>query len=123
MLEGVDVSHWQGDTPNLTGRSFLIAKATEGTSRDPMFTTHIANARRAGLVVGAYHFARDDVELAAQVSAFLAAAGDVSWLAFDVEGRHAWSRDQTAAAINLVHQAGQRVGPHRQRAETECRSK
>lgn len=109
-LRGIDVSHWQATTPSLTGLSFLIAKATEGTTRDPAFGMHIANARRAGLIPGAYHFARDDVQIAAQVNAFLAATADVPWIAFDVEGPHAWSLAQTRQAVALVHEAGREVG-------------
>lgn len=110
VLLGIDVSHYQDPTPSLAGVSFLIAKATEGTTHDLMFGRHIAAARAAGLVVGAYHFARDDVSLADQVDAFLAATVDVSWIAFDVEGRHAWSVDATRQAIARVHAAGRRVG-------------
>lgn len=110
MLEGIDVSRWQGSTPSLAGLSFLIAKATEGTWPDPMFAKHIANARAAGLVVGAYHFARDDVALPDQVDAFLAATADVPWLAFDVEGRHAWSLAALRQAVKRVHDAGRQVG-------------
>lgn len=110
MLEGIDVSHWQTKTPSLDGLSFLIAKATEGTTRDPLYSTHIRNARAAGLVVGAYHFSRDDVQVAAQVNAFLAAVAGVRWLAFDVEGAHAWSLFQTRQAITQVHDEGLEVG-------------
>jgi Glycosyl hydrolases family 25 len=112
MLEGIDVSRWQTTTPPLVGRSFLLAKASEGRTLDPMFATHVANARHAGLVVGAYHFSREDVPIAAQVATFLeaAAGAGVTWLAFDVEGQHAWSRSQIAMAIDQVHKAGHRIG-------------
>ena len=61
MLEGIDVSHWQTHTPSLAGLSFAFAKASEGTTQDAMYATHMANFVAAGIVPGAYMFARDDV--------------------------------------------------------------
>lgn len=65
-LEGVDVSKWQGTIDfgkvRASGRSFVIAKATEGIGyADPAWPTNKANARTAGLALGAYHFARPDL--------------------------------------------------------------
>jgi GH25 family lysozyme M1 (1,4-beta-N-acetylmuramidase) len=64
-LPGIDVSHYQ-ETIDWTkvaasGRRFAIAKATDGRSFiDPMYATNKAEAMAAGLVFGAYHFARPD---------------------------------------------------------------
>lgn len=64
-LPGIDVSHYQ-ETIDWTkvaasGRRFAIAKATDGSSFiDPMYATNKAEAMAAGLVFGAYHFARPD---------------------------------------------------------------
>ena len=66
-LNGIDVSRWQGTTPSLAGLAFLFAKASQGTTKDPMYDTHIANARKAGLVVGAYCFNVGTLDIAAQV--------------------------------------------------------
>lgn len=66
FLEGVDVSTWQG-TINYaqvyaSGRRFVIAKATEGIGfTDGKWATNLANAPAAGLALGAYHFARPDL--------------------------------------------------------------
>lgn len=63
MLKGIDVSHHNG-TPDFAkaksaGISFVYVKATEGKSYvDPMFQPNMYNAMKAGLPVGAYHFAR-----------------------------------------------------------------
>jgi len=69
MLEGIDVSHWQG-TINWTkvaaaGKKFAIIKATDGQVQsdgklyiDPMYATNHAQAKAAGLWTGAYHYAR-----------------------------------------------------------------
>ncbi len=62
---GIDVSSYQ-DTPNWTdvktaGISFAWAKATEGTFYiDADFTYNEANAKAAGVYIGAYHFAHPD---------------------------------------------------------------
>lgn len=85
---GIDVSHYQDTTPSLTGLSFLIAKASEGTLPDDRYRAHIAHARAFGLVTGAYHFGHPAVAVAAQVDAFLAAAGDVGLYALDIESNN-----------------------------------
>ena len=84
-LKGIDISKWQDTTPSLTGLSFLFARATLGTEPDVRYKQHIAAARRAGLVTGAYHFNWSPGSIDSQVKAFLAAAGDVHLLALDVE--------------------------------------
>lgn len=63
--KGIDVSHWQGkiDWNKVAGArmSFAFIKATEGTSfLDPRFASYRAGARAAGIVTGAYHYARPD---------------------------------------------------------------
>lgn len=65
-LPGIDVSHYQG-TINWTrvasdGIRFAFAKASEGLNYvDPTYATNRDGAIAAGLVVGAYHFARPDL--------------------------------------------------------------
>ncbi|GGE56991.1 lysozyme [Pullulanibacillus camelliae] len=63
MLQGIDVSHWQGDIDwqkvKQAGKSFVFIKATEGPSFvDPMLKKHHNGAKSAGMKVGFYHFAR-----------------------------------------------------------------
>jgi GH25 family lysozyme M1 (1,4-beta-N-acetylmuramidase) len=65
-LPGIDVSHHQNaiDWTQVaaSGVRFAIAKATEGTGYiDPLFATNRAEAMAAGIVFGAYHFARPDL--------------------------------------------------------------
>lgn len=62
-LTGIDVSHHQGtiDWAKVTaaGHRFAFVKATEGVSfRDPRYASNVTGAAKAGLLVGAYHFAR-----------------------------------------------------------------
>ena len=63
VLEGIDVSHWQGTITwskvAAAGKKFAIIKATESTTYvDPVYATNHAAAKAAGLWTGAYHFAR-----------------------------------------------------------------
>lgn len=61
-MKGIDVSHWQGN-PNFKqvkagGYKFAFLKATQGTNyKDTAFETNFINAKKAGLYVGAYHYA------------------------------------------------------------------
>lgn len=59
-LNGIDVSHYQ-DGINLAKiqADFVIMKATEGTSYvDPCCDSHYQEAKKAGKLLGVYHFAR-----------------------------------------------------------------
>ncbi|WP_293868442.1 GH25 family lysozyme [uncultured Alsobacter sp.] len=60
-IHGIDISRWQGeidwDAVKDAGTKFVFMKATEGGDHmDPSFRKNYANARAAGLPVGAYHF-------------------------------------------------------------------
>jgi GH25 family lysozyme M1 (1,4-beta-N-acetylmuramidase) len=65
---GIDVSSYQ-ETVNWTsvkgaGITFAWAKATEGlTVNDAYFTANEANARAAGVLIGAYHFAHPELHI------------------------------------------------------------
>jgi GH25 family lysozyme M1 (1,4-beta-N-acetylmuramidase) len=61
--EGIDISHWQGviDWTKVAaaGKRFAFMKASESTDFvDATYVTNRAQARAAGLFVGAYHFAQ-----------------------------------------------------------------
>ncbi len=79
-VKGVDVSHYQGSI-NWTkvagaGYTFVVMKASEGTSyTDPTFKTNWAAAKNAGLVRGAYHFFRANVDGKAQAKHFASVIG------------------------------------------------
>jgi hypothetical protein len=113
-VRGIDVSHHQASTPTLTAYDFLIARATIGTLRDRMYSTHTANAHKAGLVVGAYHFNYPHVSVASQVALFLDTARNADILALDVEPDSGSVRQFTRAEarefISLVHAAGRKIG-------------
>jgi GH25 family lysozyme M1 (1,4-beta-N-acetylmuramidase) len=68
---GIDVSHHQGDIDwqlvSADGKVFAYVKATEGmTYTDPKFVTNITNGNSAGVIMGAYHYARPDNNTAIQ---------------------------------------------------------
>ena len=79
MLRGFDVSHHQGAEDwsrwrDQYGISFGVAKATEGEGfRDDRFDQNWAGMAKAGIVRGAYNFARPDATPVDDVDAFLAA--------------------------------------------------
>jgi GH25 family lysozyme M1 (1,4-beta-N-acetylmuramidase) len=64
-LRGIDASHYQGAivwrAVAAAGYRFVYLKATEGRGHlDPTFRRNRRRAAAAGLLVGAYHFARPD---------------------------------------------------------------
>lgn len=71
---GLDISHHQDLGLDLArckreGISFVFLKATEGRGfTDAEFAANLAEARRAGLLVAAYHYVRGNVSAAAQVA-------------------------------------------------------
>ena len=82
-LQGVDVSHHQGeiDWTQLQGRAvqFAYIKASEGsTLRDPRFAANWKSALAAGVTPGAYHFFTLCRPGAEQARNFLAALADTT---------------------------------------------
>lgn len=71
---GLDISHHQDLALDLArakreGISFVFIKATEGnTFLDSEFASNLAEARRAGLLVAAYHYVRASAGAALQVA-------------------------------------------------------
>jgi GH25 family lysozyme M1 (1,4-beta-N-acetylmuramidase) len=66
LTEGIDVSHWQGTIDwakvRAAGKKFAFIKASEHTSFvDDKYQTNRTKAKAAGVLVGAYHFARPDL--------------------------------------------------------------
>ncbi|MFC7219028.1 GH25 family lysozyme [Streptomyces polyrhachis] len=85
-VQGIDVSHWQGainwNSVRGSGIQFAWTKATEGTSyKDSRFSANYSGAYYAGVIRGAYHFARPNSSSGATQANFFASNGG------------AWSRD------------------------------
>lgn len=75
MIEGIDVSRWQGAVgwpkASAAGARFAWCKATEGTGWiDPRFNENATGAAAAGLLVGGYHFYKNDLDPLAQARHF-----------------------------------------------------
>ena len=83
---GIDVSHYQGavnwTSVKNSGIDFAYIKATEGTTyKDPQFNTNYPAAHGAGVIRGAYHFARPNASSGSAQANYFASNGG------------AWSRD------------------------------
>lgn len=79
-VNGIDISHYQGainwTSVRNSGIEFAFIKATEGTSyKDPRFNTNYVAAYNAGVIRGAYHFARPAASSGAVQANFLASNG------------------------------------------------
>ncbi|MEW2068813.1 lysozyme [Streptomyces sp. NPDC007346] len=79
-VQGIDVSHWQGGinwtSVKSAGIDFAYMKATEGTSfKDASFNANYTGSYNAGLIRGAYHFARPDVSNGATQANYFAGNG------------------------------------------------
>ncbi len=75
-VPGIDVSHWDAgiDWPKVraTGQRFVFAKATEGINyKDDTFKDNWFGAKSAGLLRGAYHFFRCNVDAKKQADYFI----------------------------------------------------
>ncbi len=106
LARGIDVSGYQ---PNVDwakvkadGNAFAFIKATEATTLvDHHFAAHWAAAKTAGLLRGAYHFFRPQLDAIAQAKHFLAQLGDRGELppCLDVEVADGVSLAQIAAGV------------------------
>jgi lysozyme len=81
MIQGLDVSKWQGDMDWAkawaAGARFCIIKCSESASyQDPKFPEFYQGARDAGMAVSAYHFFRATVSGEAQAVNIRNAIGD-----------------------------------------------
>jgi lysozyme len=83
VTPGIDVSYYQQtiDWPKVrrAGIRFAFIRVSDGaTLRDTMFATNWAEARRAGVVRGAYQFFRPDQSAVAQADLMIAAMHDLA---------------------------------------------
>jgi len=75
-VPGIDVSYWDAgiDWPKVraTGQRFVFVKATESiTYKDPTFDDNWFGAKSAGLLRGAYHFFRCNIDAKKQADYFI----------------------------------------------------
>ncbi len=102
-VKGIDVASYQSATPSVKGLAFLFTKATQGTSYvNPRMASQASTARKAGLVVGFYHFlVPGNVQKQAEYFVAKAASQEGDILACDWEtdpstGKHASCAEKDA---------------------------
>lgn len=106
-VSGIDVASYQSTDYSTAGLSFVMVKATEGSSYvNPRHAGQVATGRSHGLVVGHYHFARPG-SMTTQATYFLQhaapMAGEVLVLDWEDTGvsnadKDAWIKHVQAAA-------------------------
>lgn len=79
MLNGIDISRWQGNADLAAARDsgveFVIARASYGPNqRDTKLADYRAQAREIGLLFGTYHFATAQASPEQEADAYLQAA-------------------------------------------------
>ena len=102
MMNGIDVSKWQGTAIDWTkvkalGVDFVIIRAGYGKKKDPAFEQHYKGATAAGLHVGAYwySYALSDAAATAEAAACMRAIAGKRFempIYFDVEERNQLSK-------------------------------
>lgn len=100
----IDVSKWQATTPSLSGIDGLIARSGIGTKPDAMYTTHIAAAKKAGIVTGSYWYGIGSLSVSDEVNAYIAREGDVDLHVLDWEGADGFTSAQARQFISLYRQ-------------------
>jgi GH25 family lysozyme M1 (1,4-beta-N-acetylmuramidase) len=83
--QGIDVSYWQDYSPHLAGLSFAFARATVGLSVDGTYGMHRRDIRKAGIILGAYHYLVYGPSGPRQAALFYSTVADANILALDVE--------------------------------------
>lgn len=93
---GIDVSEWQSEVDfykvKKEGYSFVIVRSSYGTGNyeDTHFDSHVTNAKKAGLEVGAYHYswATTPNEAKQEAEFFISVIDDYDWdlpVFYDIE--------------------------------------
>jgi GH25 family lysozyme M1 (1,4-beta-N-acetylmuramidase) len=82
MIEGVDVSYYDGDVSwsavKSSGRQFAIARVSDGTGfMDPQFSANWNGIKAAGMVRGVYQFFRPEDDAVAQANIVISGVGSI----------------------------------------------
>lgn len=109
-INGIDVADYQGPTPDVSGSTFVLIKATEGTTVvNADQVAQAAHARAAGCLVGFYHFLHGG-SIPEQAEFFVtqcaSVPGDSLWIDWETteDGTHATcaEKDQMLAAVKTL---------------------
>jgi hypothetical protein len=114
-VEGLDLSHWDNTSDySLTGKGFVVIKSTEGNGYiDPSFDDHLAKAKAAKVLIGSYHWCRNDAPIDGQAQYFVDHTRDkaITFLALDNEGTFRMGRSQLASLFAAVRKYDDRNLP------------
>lgn len=109
MIKGIDVSSYQSNDYSTDGLDFVFIKVSEGTNYvNPRLEAQVRTARKAGLVVGFYHFQRhgDAVAEAAyfteKVKPYLT-QGDIIALDWEEHGLTTGDKDAWLKGVKASH--------------------
>jgi len=114
MLQGYDISNWQGTTP--MDADFLIIKASEGDGyKDPRLDQHYNAWKETGKPYGFYHYARPDLGNTPEAEAdwFLSLVGGhvgKALMALDFEGEALSTPNAAAWAKGWIDHFVQKTG-------------
>lgn len=113
-IKGIDVSSYQAETFSTAGLSFCFVKATEGTHyENPKQHAQASHARKAGLIVGFYHFVRPG-NMKAQAKYFAercaSREGDPLWLDWEDSGVTCTDKDTFIKEVIRLRGKTHRVG-------------
>lgn len=122
MIEGIDCSSWQGTISWQAAKAksvrFAFIKATEGsTYMNPNFPLDWKEARRSGIIRGAYHYFDPSQSVTSQVNHFVAVVGFLETgdlpPALDLEGNK-WNaipiKDRLPLALSWLNAVEQAFG-------------
>jgi hypothetical protein len=113
-IYGQDWASYQSSTPSTKGIDFAFIKATEGTGYvNPRMVSQASHARRAGLVVGFYHFLRPG-DMKGQARYFVEKAasleGDPLWADWEDPGVSCHDKDTFIREVIRLRGDTHRVG-------------
>ncbi len=112
-VKGIDVASYQSSTPGTSGLSFLFTKATQGTNYvNPRMASQASTARKAGLVVGFYHFlVTGNIQKQAEYFVTKAASQEHDVLACDWENDPATGKHASCAEKDAFIKAVKKLRP------------
>jgi lysozyme len=116
MLEGIDISHYQG-TPNFdlvkSAKQFVFAQSSYGNGYvDPQFTRNASELRRVGMLRGYYHYAYPEYNSAQDEADWFCKvvgkpqAGELMWLDFEEQ----YSDDKVAWVKAFLDRVKSNIG-------------
>jgi len=109
MIKGIDVSSYQPGEYDTTGLDFVFIKVSEGINYvNPKLEAQVRTARKAGLVVGLYHFQHHGDPVAeahyfAEKAKPYMVAGDVIALDWEDHGLTSLDRDLWLKEVKSIH--------------------